>query len=307
MPTMRQLEALRAVVKHQTVTEAAKFMRLSQPAVSKLISNLEYETKLQLFERMKRRLVPTGEALILYEQAEEIFSGLREITRISGELRNLSSGRMNVVCLSALRRRFLPEILSRFLNGREGVTASFHIHSSQTVNSWIIGQQADIGISMTAIDHPAVVSQTLCRVQAVCALPNGHPLSGNSVIEAADLQDEPFISFSADTHMRQIIDHEFQSQGIDRKLTIDAYMSEPACIFVANGLGVSVVDPFTAAEFAAQGRLVVKPFRPQIAYEFRLLRPRNRPISLLAKAFSKYIQDSIDQHIAEASARVATL
>ncbi len=98
MPTMRQLEALRAVVKHQTVTEAAKFMRLSQPAVSKLISNLEYETKLQLFERMKRRLVPTGEALILYEQAEEIFSGLREIARISGELRNQSSGRMNVVC-----------------------------------------------------------------------------------------------------------------------------------------------------------------------------------------------------------------
>lgn len=307
MPTMRQLEALRAVVKHQTVTEAAKFMRLSQPAVSKLISNLEYETRLRLFARMKRRLVPTDEAMILYNQAEEIFSGLREIERISDELRNLTSGRLNIVCMAALGKRFIPETLADFLHGSENVSVSLHIHSSQTVNSWIIGQQADIGFTMAATDHPAVLGQTLCRVQAVCAVPNGHRLCSQPVIEAGDLEGERFISFSADTQMRQIIDHEFDNQGVRRKLLTDVYLSEPACILVSKGLGVAIVDPFTAAEFAGRGSLVVKPFRPQIPYVFRMLRPRNRPASLLAEAFAKHAHESVETYIAETSARIATV
>lgn len=112
--------------------------------------------------------------MILYGQAEEIFSGLREIRRISDELRNLSTGRLNIVCMVALGKRFVPEALAEFLTKHENVSASLHIHSSQTVNAWIVGQQADIGFSMAAIDHPAVLDQTLCRVQAVCIVPNGH-------------------------------------------------------------------------------------------------------------------------------------
>src|SRR5690606_34681617 len=51
MVTMRQLEAFCAVIDHHTVTEAARFMRLSQPAVSKLVSSLEEDTGLSLFSR----------------------------------------------------------------------------------------------------------------------------------------------------------------------------------------------------------------------------------------------------------------
>lgn len=303
MVTMRQLEAFRAVIEHQTVTEAARFMRLSQPAVSKLISNLEYDTGLRLFERVKRRLVPTDEAMILYEQANGIFSGLREIERISGELRDLSAGRLSLVTLFALGKRFLPRALSGFLATREGVEVGFHIHSSQTVNSWMIAQQADLGFSMLPIEHPAVVSETLCRVQAVCVLPAGHPLADRSEIAARDLAGERFISFTPATTKRQVIDHEFDLLGIRRRMHLDVYLSEAACMFVAEGQGVSIVDPFTAHEFAARGELIVRPFQPQIAYEFRMLRPRNRPPSLLVRALSAIIREEMQAHLREIGAR----
>ncbi len=307
MVTMRQLEAFKAVIDHQTVTEAAKFMRLSQPAISKLISNLEYDTRLQLFQRVRRRLVPTDEAMILYEQANGIFSGLREIDRISGELRNLSAGRLNIVTLFALGKRFLPRAFSKFMTDRQEAEFSFHIHSSQTVNNWVIAQQVDLGFSMLPIEHPAVASRTLCRVQAVCAMPTDHPLAAKAMIEAGDLENERFISFSSATMMRRVIDHEFNMLGVRRRMNLDVYLSEAACMFVANGQGVSIVDPFTAHEFAARGELIVRPFRPQIAYEFRMLRPRNRPPSLLAQALSAFIQEEMDAHCLEVGARPVTV
>lgn len=132
-------------------------------------------------------------------------------------------------------------------------------------------------------------------------------MSSQPVIEASELEGKRFISFSADTQMRQVIDHEFDSQGIRRKMLTDVYLSEPACILVSRGLGVSIVDPFTAVEFAARGSLVVKPFRPQIPYVFRMLRPKNRPSSLLAEAFAKHVHDLIEGYIAETSARIATV
>lgn len=120
MVSMRQLEAFCAVIDHQTVTGAARFMRLSQPAVSKLVAGLEVETKLNLFRRERRRLVPTEEGLILHQQAQAIFARLRDIGRLSEELRNLECGRLNVVTMTALGRTFLPDAMSSFLRDRPG-------------------------------------------------------------------------------------------------------------------------------------------------------------------------------------------
>lgn len=301
MITMRQLEALQAVIDHQTVTEAAHAMHLSQPALSKLISNLEYRTGLTLFHRVKRRLIPTDEAHILREKANTLFSGLHELDRIAGELRNLSAGRMQIVCLFALGRHFMPRTLARFLTGRAEAEVGFHLHSSRTVNAWMINQQADLGLSMIALDHPAVESRRLCRVPAVCVLPPGHPLCDRAVLHAGDLQDQPFISFSADAQIRRSIDREFDALGVSRELHLVAYMSESACALVANGLGVALADPFTAHAFVERGEVVVRPFQPAIHYEFFLLRPRNRPPSLLTQAFAESIDSEMARYLTEVS------
>jgi len=56
---LRQLEAFRATMVAGTVTGAAARLRISQPAVSRLISQLERTTKLVLFIRSKQRVYPT--------------------------------------------------------------------------------------------------------------------------------------------------------------------------------------------------------------------------------------------------------
>ncbi|BBK33066.1 regulatory protein NocR [Allostella humosa] len=303
---MRQLEAFCAVIDHQTVTEAARFMRLSQPAVSKLVAGLEQDTGLALFRRERRRLVPTEEGMILHRQAQDIFARLHDIGRLSEELRNLASGRLNVVTMMALGRTFLPDAMSSFLRERPAVMASLHIRSSRTVVDQIVAQQADLGFTMLPVEHPAVSARLLCRLRGVCVLPPGHRLCRSSAIDASDLAGERFVSFSMDSTMRRRVDRVFDAQGVARQLMVDAYISTAACSFVANGMGVSVVEPFTAWDFARQGLVEVRPFRPEVVFDFRMLQPANKPPALLVDAFATHVERALADHVRRTGAEFAT-
>ncbi len=68
MINTRQIEAFRAIMLAGTVTGAAERLRISQPAVSRLISQLESKSKLKLFQRQRQRLHPTPEAIAFYRE-----------------------------------------------------------------------------------------------------------------------------------------------------------------------------------------------------------------------------------------------
>lgn len=298
MITMRQLEALRAVIENQTVTGAARFMRLSQPAISKLISNLELETQLTLFRRDRRRLEPTPEALILYEHALGMFDGLNEISRVSMDLRNLKGGRLNIFSLPALGTSVLPDMLSKFMRDHDQAHIGLQVHSSRIVLQAVVSGRVDLGLSMVGTDHPGVDCRVLCKVEAVCALPVGHRLESRDTISVEDLAGESFISFGQEARARELIDLAFEERGVARQQRIETHISETACAFVANGVGISLVDPFTAGDYASRNEILIRPFTPSIPYEFYLLTPRGQPPSLLAQSFIAELETGLPGYAA---------
>ena len=77
----RQVEAFRAMMLTGSVTEAAKLMAVTQPAVSRLLRDFQALLKMELFERRGSGLVPTAAATALYMEVERSFVGLERITR----------------------------------------------------------------------------------------------------------------------------------------------------------------------------------------------------------------------------------
>jgi len=77
--TFRQVDAFQTVVSTGTVTEAAVVLGISQPAVSRLISDLETEVGFQLFRRSGRVLAPTDEARLLVQEVRQAVSGMEYI------------------------------------------------------------------------------------------------------------------------------------------------------------------------------------------------------------------------------------
>ena len=72
-------DVARALVEHGTVSSAAAALNVSQPAMSKSLAQLEADSGLRLFDRVKGRLAPTEQGMRLYAEIDRIFSGLQQV------------------------------------------------------------------------------------------------------------------------------------------------------------------------------------------------------------------------------------
>ena len=80
---IKTLEAFREIIQLGSVTSAARALGLSQPAVSRLLAQFETGLGFKLFHRSKGRLLPTSQALLLYEEVDLALQGI-ELWRTGG-------------------------------------------------------------------------------------------------------------------------------------------------------------------------------------------------------------------------------
>jgi len=292
MITSRQLEAFRAIMEHGTVTAAAERLSVSQPAVSKILAGLEHEIGYPLFTRIKRRLAPTSEARLLQAEVARLYHSLEQVSGVAREIRERQVGDLHIYSTPALGRSVLPDVMAPFMKRHVKARIVFHVRSSTYINQKMVDQQIDIGFSMMPFEHPSIVTEELSRAPAVCVLPGDHRLARRRVIRPADLRGERFLSFPLDGRMRHLIDAVFEQEHIERSLQIDVYSSADACALAARGMGVSIVEPFTARDYRGEGIAVV-PFEPRIRYLFRAMRPRYRKPSRLADAFLEAVKSHL--------------
>ncbi|MFT5720213.1 MAG: DNA-binding transcriptional LysR family regulator [Motiliproteus sp.] len=298
--SFRQVEAFRAVMIAGTTTGAATILCISQPAVSRLLSDFETSVGVRLFERHKKRLVPTPEALILFEEVEKSFVGIEKLARTAEELRDFHRGTLRIVCMPALAQDFMPQVVHDFMASHSGVAVTLQVRSSQQVADWISTQHFDIGISAIKVSDPAIEVQRLADSQLLCVLPPKHRLATKALIVPADLEGEMFVSLGTEQSVRYKVDDTFEQAGVKRQLLFDTQVSHVACAFVLAGSGVSLVDPVTALNYARQG-LVVKPFKPEIEFNYNIIYPATRLKSRLAADFAELLQQRLQQLAADSN------
>lgn len=298
--SFRQVEAFRAVMISGTTTGAAEMLFISQPAVSRLLNDFESSVDMPLFERQKKRLVPTPEALILFEEIERSFVGIEKLARTAEELKEFHRGTLRIACMPALAQEFLPRVSSEFMRDNDGISMTLQVRSSQQVADWVAKEHFDIGLSAISVSDPAIRVEPLAKSQLVCILPPEHPLKQKAVIEPEDLAGEMFISLGTEQSIRYKVDDVFENAGVKRRMFFDTQVSHVACSYVLSGSGVSLVDPVTALSFIPQG-LQVKPFEPGVRFNYNIIHPASRPVSRLALDFCKLMQTRLHE-LSESSA-----
>src|SRR3712207_770227 len=99
--SQRSLQAFRLTVLTGSVSAAAETMGRTQPAVSRLLKELEEDVGFRLFDRVKGRLQPTSEARLFFEEVQRSFIGLDRIASIAGEIRRGRRGTLAIASLPA--------------------------------------------------------------------------------------------------------------------------------------------------------------------------------------------------------------
>lgn len=209
-----------------------------------------------------------------------VFAGLdRVASRLSAD-EAAQAGHLHIIATTPMVHGLLPRALSRF-RGHPDFGISLQVVVRRELRPHFDQQKFDIALSTYPLGYPNKASEILADTTAVCVIPAGHRLTGHDVIEPADVLDDHFISMPLETSGRQRIDVAFYRLGLTRRLLSEAQNGMMICQLVAAGVGISVVDPFSARVVAPI--LIRLPFLPAIPYAFRVFFPLQRPHSPLAQ------------------------
>lgn len=289
--TWRQIEVFHAVMTSGTLTHAAKLLHTSQPTLSRELARLEQQLAVALFSRVKGRLQPTQQGLRLFEEVQRSWYGRQRIQETAEGLVHLQQAELSIACLPMFSQSLLPNACAGFLSDYPTANMTITPQESPLLEEWLSAQRFDLGITENQGAPVGTHQQTLLTVDEVCILPKGHALAERSVITPEDLRGSPFISLSKTDSYRQLLDQLFHSLDIPRQLRLDTHSAASVCAMVAQGCGISIINPITALDYLPQG-IVMRPFSYPIPFTVSLIVPAHRPQSAACEAFIRYLHCS---------------
>lgn len=283
---LRQIEAFKAVIEHGSVSHAAEALGISQPAVSKLLLKLQHDTGLELFERVKGRLVPTQHGMLLYEEVDRTFASLRQLEDAVMSIRRDEQRRLSLGVMPALSGSFVRRVTMEFLKTHPDVHVSIHTRSSQFLTEWLLTRQIDVALIGSRVDNPYIDREPMVSSPMFCAMPKDHPLARKRVLRASDLDGVPFISFAPGSQTDELVRNLFARAGSRLNIVLDAVAAPTVCEFVAAGLGVSLVHPLFVE--GLRDRVVLRRFDPELEFTFLLCHVRAARNAGLAGAYIQH-------------------
>ena len=287
---LRQIEVFRVVIETSSMTEAGKILGVSQPAVSRQIRDLEARFGLTLFTRQAGRIVATRDAIALHREVDRCLDGLDQMATFANDLSKFRRQRLRIAATVGHSYFLLPKVIAKFHQEFEDVTISLRSGSSSEVVDLIKSSQSDIGFAILPHDQHDVYIQKMPEVELVCILPKNHPLLKKKCIRPRDLTDVPLLLISENSLMRKRLLKTFEDAGIKPDVILDSTYTGPICSLVGQNMGVSIVDHLTALSYVDKD-IVIRPFKPAIPCELKLVTHFNRPLSVPAQAFVDIAKD----------------
>ncbi len=292
----RQIEAFRAVMLTGAMTAAAEVIHVTQPAVSRLIRDLEAELGLELFHRGGNHVVPTPQAHALLAEVDRSYIGLRQIRDFAEDLRTGQGGSLKVAALPTLAAGFLPRFVAKFSRERPRLKIVIDGLPSPMIRDGVVAGQFEIGFTAFPFQRHTLTITPLGD-GAVVAMPPNHRLAAQAVVRSGDLHDENLILLTRFRSGVQPI--EVAWQAVAHRAPIETPLTTIACVLVTEGAGIAIVDRFSASEFAGKG-LVIRPFEPSWIIGSALIHSSERALSVIAQDFRDAFLVHVRRYLAAA-------
>lgn len=276
---IRQLKAYQAIVSTGSATAAAEMLSLTQPAVSRILASLEADLGFQLFERRGRHLVHSDKGRKFFRMIEATLTGLDALPGIVEDIRLERGSPLRISAIGPLLfSTLVPSALRQFQSVYPDLRLKVNWVDRLDIEDWIVNQNSDIGLTLMPVEHPLLDAHEFVSVNAVALLPEGHALTGKSIIGPSDFRDERLIIPNRRTRLRQLADKCMLEAKHPLPIAIETSTAIASCHLVAAGMGVGISDPFSATGIR-QGRFVVRPWQPTIRMSYAAIWLKSRTLA----------------------------
>jgi DNA-binding transcriptional LysR family regulator len=186
------------------ISNAAKILHRSQPAISRRIALLEQELGVPLFERVSGRTQLSAAGRVLIPYAERAVAATQDAEHAIRALTKRNTGPVSLAVTGTLADSRLSKIMKRFANEHPDVALTLRTATSAEVSELIRRGEATIGLRYDTdrsrdLDCEPILAE---KLKVVCA--PDHPLAGRRVKRLSELRDERWIAFPEIPGRREI-------------------------------------------------------------------------------------------------------
>lgn len=295
MLSQRSLEAFREVMRTGTVSGAAEELLISQPAVSRLIRELEERTNLRLFTRHGGRVTATPEAHEFWTEVERSFTGLKHIERAAEQIKHGQRATVTIAAAPAFAQAALPQVVAQLHAERPEFRAEFLSMTTLPVVRQVALRQCQIGFGIpTQHKFEIDVVRTGALPYRFIA-PAGHPLGEKDIVFIDDLAGLDFVGFVDSTMTGRMFDRRFAKMRRPPVVKMRSYLSIVISALVQRELGVGIIDPFTAEEHVRMGG-ISRPLQAEEQFEYSVIKPLGEKLSSECQALVDLFEALADSH-----------
>jgi len=253
-----RLRAFSAFARRRSFSAAANELRISQPAVSKHIADLEQLLGLKLVERARRdgSLTSAGEFVANYVLRAE--SLLAQSVRGVDEFRKSGSGSLNIVASWLTGTYLLPEIIAEFKYTHPGVRVSLELGTAKQAIEWLRSHRAELGFIAGAVTGPEIEAEPLLENDIVVV---GKPALRPQRISRDSLESLAWISREEGSATRSTSEAAMARLGIAPRQRLELPSYEAVVSALKKGYGISAISRYVVADQLKSGALVVFPVR----------------------------------------------
>jgi len=246
----------------ENFSEAARRLRLTQPAISLNIKSLERQLGIDLFQNVGRNVVLTDAGRSLLPMAHELVTLASQIEESVCALRGQVVGQLNIGCAATAGRYILPTIIGRFRQLYPEVRISVTNADAQSLPQRLLDGRIHLGLTCVAEKHPDMEYHELMNDELVLIVSPQHPWAKTGGVSLRDLTTQELILRQPGAGSRQILLEALSKQGIhhdDLTVSLELGSCEEVELAVESGLGIALVSRLAAARPLALGRVVAVP------------------------------------------------
>jgi DNA-binding transcriptional LysR family regulator len=259
MAPMDLLQGMRAVLEVSragSFAGAARAMNLSAPSVTRIISELEADLGVRLFNRSTRQVALTAEGQSFLGRSEAVLEEVEAIRGTTKAQHIKPSGRLVVSSSLAFGNEMLAPILHRFMKAHPDVAVSLTM-SSRTVD--LIEDQVDVAlrVGVGGLPDSSLTSVKICPYRMVFVATPAHLQRYGTPETLAEISDRPMVKLATGNwgHVQRVLTPQGEVDfRLPDNLSVDSYRAQ--LVATLNGDTCALLHEFVARPHIADGSLV---------------------------------------------------
>jgi DNA-binding transcriptional LysR family regulator len=253
---LNHLRVFASVAEHGNLTRAARDLNVSQPAISKQLSDLEQDLGSQLVDRLPRgvRLTEAGEVLLTHVQ--RILQAERAAQQDLRDLRGLGRGKLSVGASTTVGSYLVPSLMGELHRQHPGVQLDLTIANTAAVQSSVLENSCDVGLIEGFVSSDLLAVETLIADDMVGIAAPAHPALRSTPLRAAALRDLPLLMREQGSGSREVIEAALRKRDLVLKPVMSLGSTEAIKNAVIHGLGIAIVSRLTVEHELHSKRLV---------------------------------------------------